>query len=109
MNATRRVDKFWQRVRVGRFEFGQLTPLQHRVDETARVVGQILVGGEIVKRPSAGFPLAGFGFFAAWKFQIVEQEFAQLLGRRKIELVPGETVDLFLKSRSALCERTRQT
>ena len=102
VNAAALVDVRRQRVGVGRLQLGQLPPFDHGVDEAARVVGQFFVGGEIIEQTGARFPLAGFGFLAARKFQIVEQEFAELLGRRQIELVAGELIDFFFEPRRAL-------
>ena len=71
----------------------------------ARVVGQLLVGGEIVEQAGACLPLAALGALAAGKLQAVEQQFAELARRAEVELVADEAIDLLLEPRDALRER----
>ena len=94
-----------QRVGIGRAQLGELPPLQHDVDQLARVLGQVLARGQIVEQVGARLPLAGLGLAAAGQLQAVEQELAELLGRAQVELVPGKLVDLLLEPGDALGER----
>ena len=94
-----------QRVGVGGAQLGELPPLEHGVDEAARIVGHLLVGGEIVEQAGARLPLAALGALAAGQLQPLEQQFAELARRAEIELVANEAVDLLLEPRDALRER----
>ena len=103
-----RIDVLRQRFGIRRHQLGELPPFQHHVDELAVLLGQFLAGGEIVQQARARFPLPRLGLAAAGQLEVVEQEFAELLGRSEIELVPGEIVDLRFEPRHALPERRRQ-
>ena len=107
MRPVAAIDVVRQRVGVGGAQLGQLPPLEHRVDQLARVAVQLLVGGEVVEQAGARLPLADLGALAAGQLQTVEQQFAELLRRAEIELVAGEAVDLLLEPRDALRERRR--
>ena len=84
------VDVAGQRVGVGERQLGELAPVEHGVDQLARVLGQLLVGGQIVEQAGARLPLPGLGVLAAGQLQLVEQDLAELLGRAEVELVAGE-------------------
>ena len=65
---------------------------------------QVLAGGEIVEQAGARFPLPGLGLAATRQLEIVEQEFAQLPRRAKLNLWPASVVDLLLEPSDALGE-----
>ncbi len=73
------------------------------------MLGQVLVGGEVVEEAGARLPLAAFRALAAREPQAVEEELAELPRRAEIELVADEAVDLLLEPREALGERARET
>ena len=52
------VDVFRQRVGIGRPELRHLPPFEHRIDEAAGVVVQLLVGGKVIEQVGARFPLS---------------------------------------------------
>ena len=108
MRPVLRCDVAGQRVGVGRAQLRQLAPLEHRVDEAARVLGQLLVGGEIVEQTGARLPLPGLGALAAGKLQAVEQQFAELARRAEVELVADEAIHLLLQPRDPLRKRAGQ-
>jgi hypothetical protein len=50
--------------------------------------------GKVFQFARAGGPLAGFGFGAAGKIHLAEQNVAELLGRAGIERLAGMRLDL---------------
>ena len=67
---------------------------------------QLLVGSEVIEQVGARLPLPRFRALAAGKFQIVEQEFAELLRRAEIELVSGKPVDFLFEPHGTLRKGT---
>ena len=96
------VDVGRQRVGVGRAQLGELAPLEHRVDQLARVVGQLLVGGEIVEQAGARLPLAGLGALAARQLAAGRTATRRAgAGEPRLNLWPTSAVDLLLEPRHA--------
>ncbi len=104
----RGIDVRGQRVGIRRLELRHLPPFEHRIDQTARVAIQLLVGGEFIKQVGARFPLSALRLLAARELQSVEQQLPELLRRTEIELVADEPVDFLFKPNRALCKCTRQ-
>src|SRR5262245_52146437 len=61
---------------------------------------------QLLERSSVGAPGAGFGAAAARQAHLVEQDFAELLGRADIEILAGKLPDLVFEPRDGLGERT---
>ncbi len=99
---------FGQRIGVGALELGQLPPLQHFLDEAARLVRQLLVGREVIEQPGSGFPLARLGLLAARQLHPVEQDFTKLARGADVELCAGRLLDGILKAPELLGEVARQ-
>ena len=81
------VDIAGQRIGVGAAQFCEAAPVQHlpgnRMTLRRHVFQHIGIGG----------PGAGLGLAAAFHLHLVEQDFAQLLGRADIEFLAGQLVD----------------
>ena len=98
----RRIDMGRQRLGVGRTQFGDLPPVENLAWQFMALFGQFL------KRAGTRRPLAGSGFGAAGQPQLAEQDFADLLGRARIERLPGKLPDFLLQARLLLREFTGQ-
>ena len=89
------VDVILQRVSIGRFQLGHLSPVQHPR-------GQVMFCREVLKHIGTGGIGPRLAFLAAFQPHLVEQDFPQLLGRADVEFAPGELIDLVLKPRHLL-------
>ena len=89
MNAPRLgIDVGRQCIRIGGAQLGELAPLQHRVDEAARVVGQLLVVGELVEQARARLPLPCLGLLAAGQFSRSNSSSPSCCGEPRLNLCP---------------------
>ena len=93
-----RVDVGLERIRVGRFELGQLPPVEH-------AGRQIVLGRKVLENVGAGGIGPGLALLPAFQTQLVEQDFTKLLGRADIEGLARKFVNLGLKPRHFLRER----
>ena len=97
------MDVAGQRVGVGRFQLGQLPP----VDDLARQL--VAFGGEVLQHLRGRSTTAPVLVLrAAGQAHLAEQDVAELLGRADVEALAGQLVDLVLERRGALRELARQ-
>ena len=97
-----RIDEARQRVGVGRFQLGELAP----VEDARRQLVALL--GEILEHARRGRPGAGRGLLAARQAHLAEQDVAELLGRAEVERRADQLLHLGLDPRHALGEFARQ-
>ena len=83
-----RIDEARQRVGVGRFQLGDLAPVQDLLRQGVAFLGQVL------EHARAGRPRAGLGLGAAGQPHLAEQDVAELLRAAGIERLAGELPDL---------------
>ena len=86
-----RMDITGQGIGIGRFQLGQLPP----VDYLARQF--ITFGGKVLENLRRSGPLAGLGLRASRQAHSAKQDFTQLLGRPDIEVFSGQVVNLRLR------------
>src|SRR5690348_7557757 len=99
--AGRRIDLAHQRIGVSALELSELAP----VEDARR---QIMRQRELLEHGSIGAIGAGLALAPARQSQLVEQHFAELLGRADVEGMAGETVDLALQLDKARAEILRE-
>ncbi len=92
------IDIARQRVGVGRFELGNLSPVQDLLRQSVALLG------EVVEDARAGQPLAGLGLAAAGKSQLAEQHVSDLFWAAGIERLARELLDFRLQCAGALRE-----
>ena len=92
------VDVFLQRVGIGRFQLGQLTPVQN----AAR---QFMLGCQILEHVSTGGIGTSLALFATLETHLVEQDLAKLLGRSDVKGLTCHFVNFGLKPRHFLRKR----
>jgi hypothetical protein len=90
------VDETGQGVGVGRFQLGELAP----VDDLARQL--VAFGGKIFQQLRRGRPLAGLGLRAARQAHLAEQDVTELLRRADVDALADQAVDFLLQAGSAL-------
>ena len=96
------MDVFRQRVGIGGFQLGQLTP----IDDAAWQF--VAFGGEFLEQLRGGRPLARFGLRAAGQAHLAEKNVAELLWRADGETLAGSCIDILLQRGGALREFARQ-
>ena len=96
------VDKFGQRIRIGRFQLGEAAPIKHQLGQRNPL------RGEAFQHIGTGAPSAGFGFLATGQAHFVKQDFAQLFGAGNIEAFACRFVNLGFHCRHFLRKLARQ-
>ena len=83
------IDVVLQGVRVGRFQFRQLTPVEYQPR-------QFVFGGEVFEDLRTCRIGARLTFFPTRKAKVIKEHFAQLFGRADVELHPRCGLNLVL-------------
>ena len=98
----RRIDEAGQGVRVGRFQLGELAPVENARGEFIALLG------EVFEHARRGRPRARRGLARAGKAHLAEQNVAELLWRAEVEAFAGELEDQRLEPRHVLREFARK-
>ena len=96
------VDEAGQRIGIGGFEFGELTPFEDLAGKFMALVSEFL------EDLGAGGPCAGGGFLGAGQAHFAEEEIAELFGRAEIEGLAGQRVDIMFEAGHGLGEFARE-
>ena len=102
MRPVSRMDKFGQRIRIGRFQLGEAAPIKHQLRQ------RHTLSGEAFQHIGTGAPSAGFGFLATGQAHFVKQDFAQLFGAGNVEAFACRFVNLGFHRCHFLRELARQ-
>jgi len=96
------VDEAGQRIGIGGFELGELTPFEDLAGEFMALVSEFL------EDLGASGPCAGGGFLGAGQAHFAEEEIAELFGRAEIEGLAGQRVDIMFEAGHGLGEFARE-
>ncbi len=96
------IDRFLQRIGIGRLQLGQLAPLEHLVGDIRTIAGKPFEYRLI------GRILPALALFPALVAKLVEQNFSQLLGAADGKFLAGEFVDLALQAAGLGCKLFRK-
>ena len=97
-----RLDRGLQRFGIGRAQLRQRPPVDDGPGQGVALIG------EFFEHVGIGLPGAGLCFLAAGQVHLVEQDFAELLGRADVELAARLFMRLRLEARHALCKIGRE-
>ena len=98
-----RMDVFRQRVGVGRFQLGDLAPVENFAREF------VALFCELIEDRGGGGPCTGLGLLAAGQSHLAEKDIADLLRAAGIDVFTGDLADFGFEPRSGLGEIAGQS